>query len=182
MRRPRLFSSRMSRIELDLREEMNRTLFGANDEIAKGRLFILRRMRLQPGLTYPTKPTDLLECSCRTSHHHEADVEYACHICKGEGYLFDDEPVIGYRADRYGYQDIEERMPQSIQHFNTPFIYLDYHENVSRYDKVIEALLNEEGEIVSPTIEKERYNIHYAEPFRSDNGRIEYWRLSCFTD
>lgn len=183
MRRPRLFgASNSSAVELDLRVELNRTFFGANDELAKGRFFILRKMRRIDGVVTPVKPSELLSCSCRDNISHEADKDYECGICDGEGYLFDDIVVAGYRADRFGYQDVQERMQQSIQSYNTPFIYIEHERDISKFDFIIDPVLDSEGNIIHPIRERERYNIHYAEAFRSDSGRIEYWRLSCFTD
>lgn len=133
-------------------------------------------------MDFPVKTDDLIECSCRENVSHEADADCPCNICDGEGYLFDDHIVVGFRTDRYGYQDIEERMSHGKHTFNTPFVYIEYHEDVSRFDLIIDPVLDREGHIVSPLRERMRYNIHYAEDFRADNGRIEYWRLSCFTD
>lgn len=169
--------------ELDLRRELNRTLHGASDEIEKGALNILRRMRRKEGVVYPTASSDLEECICRTeSISNEPDKDYPCDICEGEGYLFDDEIVVGYKTNRYEYQDVEKYNRWGKNVISMSFFYIEYHENISRFDKVIEPIHKPDGSISTPVEILHTHNIHMAEEFRADSGRTEYWRLSCWTD
>lgn len=183
MKSLRLFSTVPSGIELDLQKEMNRTMHGAADEVAKGRYLILRSMHREEGVTYPSSSKDLISCPCKTqSLSYEPDKDYPCSLCDGEGYYFTDILVTGYRADRYGYTDVERHLAHGKNTISQPFFYIEYHEIISRYDKILEPMLDVEGNLISPIIVRERHNIHMAEPFRADRGRLEYWRLSCFTD
>lgn len=169
--------------ELDMREEMNRFMHGANDEIAKGALNILRYMRRKEGVLYPVSTDDLVECECRTNgYENEADGDYPCDMCEGEGYLFDDVIVVGYKTNRYEYQDQEKRKPWGKHTVAMSFFYIEFQESISRFDKIIEPLHKLNGEIATPVKILHRHNIHMAEEFRSDVGRTEYWRLSCWTD
>ena len=171
------------RLELDLREEMNRFMFGANDEIAKGALYILRVMRRNDGVEYPTLSTDLERCDCtERNYQKEPDKEYPCEICDGEGYLFDDKIVPGYKSSRFEYQDIEKYKSWGKNTVSMSFFYIEYPYPVSRFDKVIEPIIDIDGHIVTPVKIHHRHNIHMAERFRSDFGRTEYWRCSCSTD
>lgn len=180
IRWPLHFSGRK---ELDLRKELNRTFFGANDEIAKGAFNILRRMRSKQGILYPVYSTDLEECPCKTdSLQQEPDKDYPCNICQGEGYLFDDEIVISYKTNRFEYQDVEKYKPWGKQTSSMSFFYVEYHEWISRFDKILEVVHHPDGQIKTPIQIQHRHNIHMAEEFRLDNGRTEHWRLSCFTD
>jgi hypothetical protein len=67
-------STPTTRKELDLREELNRTLFGAGDEIAKGRYGLLRKMRRDSN-DYP------IQCPCRDQATFEADKDPYCRYC-----------------------------------------------------------------------------------------------------
>tara|TARA_R110002126_G_scaffold155054_1_gene302088 strand:- start:1768 stop:2316 length:549 start_codon:yes stop_codon:yes gene_type:complete len=177
------FFPRSGGIELDLRKELNRTLHGAPDEVAKGALAILRRMRRADGVVYPVKSTDLLPCDCRTNgYENEPDKDYPCDVCEGEGYLFDDEIVALYKTNRYEYQDVEKYKAWGKHTVSMSFFYVEYHESISRFDKLLEANHNLQGEIISPVQLLHRHNVHMAESFRADTGRVEFWRLSCWTD
>lgn len=170
-------------IELDLRKELNRTIFGASDEVAKGALNILRRMRRKSGILYPVHSDDLEACPCRTNgFENEPDKDYPCNICEGEGYLFDDEIVAAYKTNRYEYQDVEKYNAWGKNTVSMSFFYVEYHESISRFDKFLEPVHDLEGRIATPVKLLHRHNIHMAEEFRSDTGRSEYWRLSCWTD
>ena len=169
--------------ELDLRKEMNRFMFGANDEIAKGALNILRRMRWKEGIVYPTKTEHLISCTCRTNgYENEPDKDYPCDICEGEGYLFDDEIVVAYKTNRFEYQDVEKYNAWGKNTVSMSFFYVEFHENITRYDKLLEPVHTPEGKISTPVKLLHRHNIHMAEEYRADLGRAEYWRLSCWTD
>ncbi len=169
--------------ELDLREELNRFMFGASDEIAKGALYILRRMRRKDGVVYPATSDDIQGCDCASGNiHKEPDLDYPCDVCEGEGYLFDDEIVAGYKTNRYEYQDTEKYNDWGKNTVAMSFFYVEFHESISRYDKIIEPVTDLEGNLATPIKLRHRHNIHMSERFRSDNGRTEYWRLSCWTD
>lgn len=169
--------------ELDLRKELNRTLHGASDEIEKGALNILRRMRRQAGVVYPVTTDDLIKCDCMTeSDSYEPDKDYLCDICQGEGFLFDDEIVAAYKTNRYEYQDVEKYNAWGKNTVAMSFFYVEFHENISRFDKIIEPVHKLDGSISTPVQVLHTHNIHMAEEFRSDASRTEYWRLSCWTD
>jgi len=169
--------------EIDLRSELNKFFFGASDEVAKGCFFILRRMRRQEGVIYPTTSSELQTCICKSSNHSgEVDKDYPCQSCEGEGYLFDDEIVVGYKTSRFEYQAVEKYTTWGKNIVELSFFYIEHHEAISRYDKLIEPLTNSEGEIISPVKILHKHNIHMAERFRDDCGRLSYFRISCFTD
>lgn len=170
-------------IELDLRKELNRFMFGASDEVAKGALAIFRRMRRLPGVEFPKKSEDLQVCPCKSeSLENEPDRDYPCDICFGEGYLFDDEIVVVRKTNRFEYQDTEKYNQWGKNTVAMSFFYIEYHRDISRFDKLIEPVHTREGAIASPIRILHVHNIHMAEEFRSDYGRIEYVRAACFTD
>lgn len=174
--------NRKSNVELNLRQELNQFLFGSNMEIPKGQLYVLRSMRLQPGIVYPVKEADLFSCDCKTKFENEPEIDYRCNICDGEGYLFDDRFVTGYKTSRFEYQDIEKYKAWGKQTTSLSFFYIESDELISRFDKILEPVIDKEGRIASPVRILKKANIHMAESLRSDNGRIEYWRCSTFSE
>ena len=168
--------------ELDLRAEMNAFMFGASDEIPKGQLVILRKMRVRDGILIPVKATDLQVCECKSTPSNEPDIDYRCGLCDGEGYLFDDCIIPGYKTDRFGYQDVEVYQKQGKGTVSMSFFFVEYQDNITRFDKVLEPVINKEGEVRTPVQILQSHNIHMAQRFKGDNGRIEYYRLSCFSE
>lgn len=69
-----LQTNQPGRKELDLREEVNRLLYGASDEIAKGRDGLLRQMKRN-------NAGKLIRCSCRDTVTDEPDRDYYCRTC-----------------------------------------------------------------------------------------------------
>lgn len=167
-----------SGIEIDLRKELNSFMFGAADEIAKGAFYVLRQMRRRDGVVYPRAEGDLYPCSCKGSPENEPDIDYRCEICDGEGYLFDDRIVVGYKRSQD--EDVEKYKKWGKQTTPLSFFYVECHELISRYDKIIEPVVDIDGRVSTPIKIMLRHNIHMAERFRSDGGRTEYWRLSVF--
>lgn len=146
-----------SGIEIDLREELKRTLYGAGDEVAKGRIGLLRRMRLDSnGLK--------IKCSCRDTITDEPDKDMYCRVCIGIGYLWDEEKLVYYKND------------DTLRKSDESFFYVEYSVKPSQDDYVVELIRDTEGAITSPGIRQYLYKIIAAEPYRSDTGRIEYWR------
>lgn len=168
----------LGRKELDLRKELNRFMFGAPDEIAKGALVVLRRMKRIEGIDSPVTEKDLLPCSCKDPTENEPEIN--CDICDGEGYLFDDIVVPGYKTNRFEYQDIEKYKMWGKNTTSMSFFYVEYFDMISRFDKIIEPVTDRDGILITPLRVLFEHNVHMAERFRSDYGRIEYWRLSCF--
>lgn len=170
--------------EIDLRKELNQTLFGSNQEIAKGQFFVLRRMRRNEGVVYPTGKEDLISCDACIERNVEGEVNkhLSCEKCDGEGYLFDEELVIAYKTSRFEYQDVEKYQPWGKDTYSVSFFYVEAHESLTRYDKLIEPLIDIEGRLVTPMKAIRKHNIHMAERFRSDVGRTEFWRVACWTE
>ena len=57
--------------------------------------------------------------------------------------------------------------------------YFQYYVNPNKDDKIFEVTLDSVGNPIRPYIYEEQYNIAVAEPFRDQNGRIEYWRCAA---
>jgi len=146
------------RKELDLRNELNRTFFGASDEISKGRIGLIRRIRRDSdGLA--------IRCECRDQITDEPSRDFVCSDCFGMGYLFDERKIVYYKNDdafrRWGYD----------------LFYVEYSVEPTDKDYIIEIERDVEGQPVTPIVRSRVYKIDEAEDFRADNGRVEYWRI-----
>lgn len=168
--------------ELNLRKEMNETLFGSDMEIAKGQTLIFRRMRRKDEDVYPIKSDDLMKCDCQEGRSGQPNRDYRCPICDGEGYLFDDHFIVGYKMSRFEYQDVEKHTPFGKSTVGITFFYTETDHDYSRFDKIVEVFKDTEGKLTQPTRHQLTHNIHMAQAFRSDNGRTEYWRLNCYSE
>jgi len=78
------------RTEPDMRQEMTNTLQGQYPEIAKKQRHVLRKMRTDSAGA-------LIPCACVDSLTKEPDKDTFCPICFGEGYVWDELGVDGYK-------------------------------------------------------------------------------------
>ena len=166
-------------LEIDLREELNKTLYGSSNELAKGQFAILRRMRRKDGVSYPISEENLQKCPCTENPDLEADRVVKCQWCYGERFLFDDEFIVTYRASKFNYVDMERPKGYGNLAISLAFFYCEHTIMPSRFDKIIEPMIDYDGNVISPIEVKVKHNIEMADAFRSDNGRIEFWRLGC---
>ena len=170
-------------LELDLRQELNQTLTGGSLEVPKGQILVLRIMRRANGVTWtPTLESELQKCDCTTDTNEEFDKTYPCEKCKGEGYLNDDVFAAGYSEEQFSTIDVENRRPYSKATISMTFFYIEYYQDLSRFDKIIEPQTDIDGTVLTPLRIYRRFDIQMAQKMRSDNGRVEYWRCAANSD
>lgn len=160
-----LYDSSSSSIELDLRAELNRTLLGYNDEISKGRIGLLRKMRSNPN-------GDLIKCPCRDKITDEPDKDFYCRSCLGMGFLWDERKIVYYRDDG-SFRKREDK----LEEYEGDNFYIEYDAIVSASDYIVVVKLSENGMPQIPVVREKLFKIISADPFRADNGRIEFWRI-----
>jgi len=160
-----LYPTTLSGKELDLRTEMHRTLYGAIDEEPKGRLGLLRRMRRDSN-------GDLVRCPCRDNITDEPDKDYYCRYCLGMGYFWDEAKIVYYRND-----DSFRKREGKNQEFEGDDFFLEYDVVIAPEDYIVTVDLDSEGKPTLPVTRSKMFKILSADPFRSDNGRIEFWRV-----
>jgi hypothetical protein len=147
------YKNHSSRKELDLRKELDKTFFGASDEIAKSRTGLLRIAR-RDSTNHP------LRCKCRDYITDEPDKDFYCPECLGMGFYWDEVKVSYFeRGDK---EDI---------------FYLENDINIFSTDYIITIKLDVDGNIIQPVARDRFYKILNVIKFRSDNGRIEYVKL-----
>jgi len=164
------------RTEPDLRFELDATLRGIFPEIPKAINMLLRKMR---------RDTDskLIKCSCVDLVTHEPDIDTFCPICHGEGNLWDETLVEGYKQTIGSTQSLvadERQLKSGIINVQSINFYTRYDTVYTQEDKLVELYLTVDGEIVIPYRRKKIYVINTTLDFRSDYGRLEYWKLSGY--
>ena len=157
-----LYPTESSGKELNLRTEMYRTLFGAVDEVAKGREGLLRRMRRDTN-------GDLVRCPCRDNVSDEPDKDYYCRYCLGMGYFWDEVKIVYYRND------------DSFRKEGDDF-FLQYSVDITPEDYIVTVKLDDDGSPSTPVTRDKMFKILSADPFRADNGRIEFWRVRAIEE
>lgn len=164
--------------EIDLRVEFYRFLYGFGNEIPKGQVGILRRMRTDDS-------GDLIPCACVDSLTNEPDRDTLCPYCLGEGLLWDEEWIVYYKmmvASHEGMVRKDKTEKPGISNIPYAFFYVEHDVNPTRKDKIVEVVRDTNGNVIRPYQREAINTIATAEPFKSDLGRIEYWRLACSKD
>jgi len=160
--------------EIDLREEFRRLLYGFGQELPKGQKGILRRMRIDDD-------GNKIQCSCVDELTHEPDKDFACPYCLGEGYYWDEEWITYYKtlvSSNEGLVRKNQLEKGGITNIPFAFFYLEYQVSPTVYDRIIEVERELSGDPNTPYVRSALFGISTAQSFRSDQGRIEYWRLA----
>lgn len=144
--------------EIDLRVELQRTFFGASDEVRKAKKGILRKMRRD-------SDGEHVRCPCRDKCTDEPDKDFYCRYCLGMGFLWDEREIVYYKNE------------DSFNKQEGFLFYLQYDEELSTEDYIIEINLDKEGEPVMPVERQTFFDIVRAQAYRSDRGRIEFWQV-----
>lgn len=153
-----LYGQSSSNLELDLRNELSRTLNGASDEIRKGRIGLVRRMRRDDS-------GGTVRCPCRDQQTDEPSRDSYCRYCLGMGFLWDEYEMLYYKNE------------DSFQDGKGFSFYLQYDKYVSDIDYLVEIEVDKEGEPVFPVERKAIFNISEAHPYKADRGRLEFWQI-----
>lgn len=166
------------RTEPDMRQEMNNTLDGRFPEIAKGQQHVFRKMRLDAN-------GNLIKCPCVDVLTGESDKDTYCPICMGEGNIWDEKFFAAYKVvlkSDVGNAQREFLIGPGI--INIPIVVFYTREalDFSINDKIVEVIRDHEGNPVQPYRRSFVYRIDAAIDLRSDLGRIEYWKLTCYTE
>ena len=170
--------SAYGRKEIDLRVEFFEFLHGSNLEIPKGRPVILRRMRHDDN-------GELIACPCVSEKTGEPDRDTVCKYCWGEGFLWNEEWITSYKvlvSSNEGLVRKDKNYNAGNSNIPLAFFYTEYQTEPTRRDRIIEVTLDSDGRVSVPYNREAIFRIATAEAFRSDIGRIEYWRLAVLLD
>lgn len=178
MARPSLFRATSifadsNRKEIDLRERMDDILYATKGGIPHGHPVILRTMRRSGG--------EKVECTCRTERI-VIEPSYSCPYCLGEGFLWDESWAIAYSmqsSSESGFVRKYQHVAPGDVRVDYTIFFLDYRQDIAYGDKIIEVLLDKEGQPVIPYIRSAIYRPETIVSFRSDYGRVEYIAVYC---
>jgi hypothetical protein len=160
-----LYRGSSSRKELDLREELRRTLHGSHDEVAKGKIGLLRKMREDAN-------GHLVKCVCRNQGTTEPDRDFYCRYCFGMGYFWDEFKIVYYKNN----SSFKKSLGQE-QEFESNVFYFEYNATIKVTDFIVEIELDKEGMPVQPVNRIKIYDIIKADDLRADNSRTEFWQI-----
>ncbi len=166
------------RSEPDMRSEFNRTMDGFFPEIAKGQIAVLRKMRRDSS-------NNLVACPCVDPLTREPDKDTFCPICHSEGYLWDETFIDTYKVvikSDVGNAQKEAFFGPGIMNVPIVSFFTKSSISVTTKDKIVELLRDEEGEPIKPYSRIHVYNITSAIDLRADNGRLEYYKLTCYSE
>lgn len=197
------FYTEFRRTEIDLREAFNAMFDGKYPEIPKAQKHVLRKMKRQSTDPVDDDPTlvkkfrgskqvldwfapgegYLIPCQCVDKNTKEPDLDHYCPICQGEGYLWDEIFIDTYKIDLRS--DIGKSMKQNLIQpglTNIPLMifYTKSTTSITRADKMVELWTDTNGDIVRPYRRLNLYRISTVMDLRSDNGKLEYWKLDCY--
>jgi len=161
--------------EIDLRDELNRFLFGSGQEIAKSQRGLLRRMRRD-------NDGELILCPCVDSLTGEPDRDRWCPISHSEKYLWDEEYMDFYVLIGLQVESIlaraDDLFDPGIMNIPLVTIFTTYDKAITKEDKVVELILESGGKPETPIKRRRIIRLSNALAYRSDKGRIEYWKLA----
>lgn len=159
--------------EPNMRQELINTFDGQFPEIAKAQTGLLRRMRRDAD-------NNKLMCPCVDPVTKEPDKDRFCPICYGEAYYWDEEEIQLYRVLEGG--DSTNTIRDNLTSpglINIPLVvfYIRYDSNITRDDKIVELELELSGKVKIPKRRRFLYRVESAWDYRSDNGKLEYWKV-----
>ena len=163
--------------EPDIRADIKKIL----TEERRGREVVLRRARRHQDKTP-------VQCECRKQTGRNNEPEFGCRVCDGNGYLFDDFPVVGYLNSSSLEKDKGKIKNYGNKETQSEILYLEYDclyrytedtlDFPDKFDMVWVPKKDINGKTISPLAPEMSYNIQVVDPFRLDSrGRIEYYKI-----
>lgn len=200
------------RTEPNMRSEFDNMMDGLYPEIPKAQNVILRKMKrvtIDPIITDTTDanydadrvrmfhhkgqipdyyvPSEgyLQFCPCIDSNTGEPDVDSFCPICHGEGYIWEesfiDSRKVVLQSD-VGKSTRETLIQSGLTNIPLVIFYTKSSVLITKSDKIVELWTDNAGSPKRPYRRKSLYRIGTSVDFRSDNGKLEYWKLDCYEE
>jgi hypothetical protein len=172
------YSAGSFRTEVNLRQELENFLDGAFPEIAKKQKALLRKMRRDSDGT-------LVSCACVDATTGEADKDTFCPLCHGESWYWSEVWLDVYRIvlrSDVGNAFKERLLPATTQNIPVTLFFARYSAEITEDDRIIEMKLNADGTVYRPYTRQAVYRIGTLFDMRSDNGKLEYWKIATFKE
>ncbi len=158
---------------LDLRAKLHSLLFGDRGHAGEGRKVLIRSM------------IDYCVCIKEEQGQKHREPDPLCSICKGDGFIYRDSIVTGWKAlidVPRGILDAQGvRLPGLIDSSGFSY-YFEWDTVIKKQDKIFELKLGADGSLPENTGDVnhiEKFQIKQLIPYRADNGRIEYIQAIC---
>jgi len=164
--------------EPDMRKELKNTLEGHYPEIAKGQKALLRKMRVDSS-------GNTTACPCVDLVTKEPDKDVFCPVCHGDGKLWDETYIDVYKVllkSDVGNVYREVVNAPGLNNANMAVFFCKSAVAISNQDKIVELVLDNDGEVATPFKRRGLYKIVVAVDYRADGGRLEYWKLDCYEE
>jgi hypothetical protein len=107
------------------------------------------------------------------------------HNCFGEGYYWSEVWLDVYSVvtgSDVGNSYRERLLSPSNQNIPTVIFYTSYSADITRQDKIILLKKNKDGTLYKPYQRQEVYRIGSLIEMRSDNGRLEFWKIDTYKE
>ena len=172
------YSGETGGTEPDMRQELINMFDGKYPEVAKSQPGLLRRMRRDSS-------DKKIPCGCVDLITKEPDKDRFCPICYSEGFLWDEEELQIYRVLKDS--DVDNVLREKLIEpglINIPLMvfYIRYDSNITENDKIVQLVLDLDGTAVTPRKRKGIYRIGAAADLRSDNGKLEFWKIFAYEE
>lgn len=162
--------------EIDLRSELNRMFEGFFPEISKKQPFLLRKFRRN-------ERGYLLPCDCVDKNTKEPDKDTWCPFCFGEGAYSDEHLIYGYKILQNSPRSLDEQLTTPGLNYSPVMVfYVEFFEDITRDDKIVTLNIDKEGNLPENPTRVSLFRIDKLIDYRSDNGRIEYWKVVSFEE
>lgn len=195
-----------------MRSEFDHMMDGVYPEIPKAQNLILRKMKRTTTDSIITDPTDedydavkvrqfhsrrqipdyyvpgegyLIFCECLDITTREPDLDSFCPICHGDGFIWDEYFIDGRKVvlqSDVGKSTKETLIQSGLTNIPLVIFYTKSSVAITRADKIVELWTDTAGSPIRPYRRKSLYRIGTSVDFRSDNGKLEYWKLDCFEE
>tara|TARA_Y100000310_G_scaffold342279_1_gene444816 strand:+ start:754 stop:1362 length:609 start_codon:yes stop_codon:yes gene_type:complete len=158
--------------EPDLRQELWNMFNGVYPEVSKAQTGLIRRMTRDAS-------GNLTPCPCVDSMTGEPDKDRFCPICFGEGYLWEESYIQFYRtltgsSPRNTHRD--NLVPPGLINIPLVVFYIKYNNTIGETDKVVLVNVDVEGNVIEPATRTAIYSFDAIWDYRSDRGRLEYYK------
>lgn len=159
--------------ELNLREEFGKTAIGNGFlEVAKFKPVLARIMNRDSN----GKP---IPCECALGVTREPDKERLCRICLGDGSKWSETSQLAFRT-----LSNPKEVIKAGGLINIPLVlfYLRYNTPLTTLDKIVELVLDLEGQIIYPAKRENVFKIQHVELLRLDNAKVEFIKVWAFRE
>jgi len=163
--------------EISMRDELHIIFHGNNYEPPRARWGLFRQVKRDKDLHPVICP------HCRKIGVQDHSKNHICQYCLGVGYLWEESWIKFYQWPGRGAASSsggkKKYIDYGVLETNSHVIYLEIGFQPTVLDKLIQILLDDEGEPIKPIQRSHMYDIRAVDHYRLDNARTEYYRLLC---